>query len=64
MTKIENRDSKFCAEFNADSKTALVFLLALIVFDFYSFEDRKTNFSGDTYKHIYIVVNSGLLGLF
>ena len=27
-----------CAEFNADSKTVFVFLLALIVFDFYSFE--------------------------
>ena len=37
-TKIENRDSKFCAKFVADSKTVLVFLLALIVFDFYSFE--------------------------
>ena len=24
-TKIENRDSKFCAEFDADSKTVLVF---------------------------------------
>ena len=24
-TKIENRDSKFCAEFDADSKTHLVF---------------------------------------
>ena len=43
-----------CAEFDADSKTVLVFLLALIVFDFYSFEGRKTNFSGDAYKHIYI----------
>ena len=35
--KIENRDSKFCLEFDADSKTVLVFLLALMVFDFYLF---------------------------
>ena len=27
----------FCLEFDADSKTVLVFVLALMVFDFYSF---------------------------
>ena len=44
-TKIKNQDSKFCAKFNADSKTVLVFFfLALIVFDFYSFEGSKTHF--------------------
>ena len=37
--KIENRDSKFCWEFDAASKTVLVFLLAFMVFDFYSFEN-------------------------
>ena len=40
-TKIENRFVKLCAEFNADLKTVFVFLLALIVFDFYSFEKKK-----------------------
>ena len=53
-TKIENRDSKYCAEFDADSKTVLVlFFLALIVFDFYSFEGSKTHFTGET--NIYIL---------
>ena len=51
-TKIENRDSKFCAEFDADSKTVLVFFLALIVFDFYSFEGSKTHFTG---RQMYII---------
>ena len=37
--KIENVSSLHYLElFNADSKTVLVFFLALIVFDFYSFE--------------------------
>ena len=52
-TKIKNRDSKFCAEFDADSKTVHVFFLALIVFDFYSFEGSKTHFIGET--NIYII---------
>ena len=34
-TKIENLTSLLCAEFHADSKS--VFVLALIVFDFYFF---------------------------
>ena len=38
-TKIENLDLQFCAEFIADSKSVFVFLLALIVFDFYAFEN-------------------------
>ena len=57
--KIKNRDSKFCVEFDADSKTVLVFFLALIIFDFYSFEGSKTHFTGDTgetniYMYAYI----------
>ena len=28
-TKIKNRDSKFCAEFDADSKTVLVFFSSI-----------------------------------
>ena len=36
--KIENQASYLCAEFDADSKTVFVFILALIVFDFYSLE--------------------------
>ena len=44
--KIENLDLYFPTEFNADSKTVFVFLLALIVFDFYSFEGSKTHFTG------------------
>ena len=42
-TKIENLVSYLFTEFNADSKSVLVFLLALIVFDFYSFEISKIN---------------------
>ena len=53
-TKIENRDSKFCAEFDADSKTVLVFFLALIVFHFYSFEGSKTHFTGAANVYIYM----------
>ena len=37
----------FCAEFDADFKTVLVFLLALIVFDLFSFEGLKTHFTGE-----------------
>ena len=55
-TKIKNRDSKFCAEFDADSKTVLVFFLALIVFDFYSFECSKMHFTGETTNYIYIYI--------
>ena len=56
-TKIKNRDSKFCAEFDADFKTVL-FFLALIVFDFYSFEFSKTYFTGETniYMHILSII--------
>ena len=58
-TEIENQDSKFCAELDADSKTVHVFFLALIVFNFYSFEGPKTHFSGKAIRqmyHIYIYV--------
>ena len=42
--KIKNLASLLCAEFNADSKSVLFFfVLALIVFDFYSFEISKIN---------------------
>ena len=56
--KIENRDSKFCAEFDADSKTLLVFIfLSLIVFDFYSFEDSKHILQErQIYIYIYIYI--------
>ena len=47
MTKNENQDTKFCAEIDADSKTVLVFLLALIFFDLFSFEGSKTHFTGE-----------------
>ena len=63
-TKIKNRDSKFFAEFDADSKTVLVFFLALIVFDFYSFEGSKTHFTGETNIYIYICIYWVLLGGF
>ena len=39
--KIENVSSSLCLELNADSKTVLVFVLALIIFDFSSFEIKK-----------------------
>ena len=52
--KIANQDTKFCAEFDADSKTVLVFLLALIVFDLFSFEGSKTHFTGETNIYIYM----------
>ena len=57
--KIENQASQLCAEFNADSKTVLVFILALIVFDFYSFEGSKNTFyrrAKYKYKCIYIYI--------
>ena len=60
-TKIENRDTKFYAKFDADSKTVLVFLLALIVFDLLSFEGSKTHFTGEAnvyilYLHILSII--------
>ena len=42
--KIEDQASYLCAEFDADSKTVFVFILALIVFDFSSFEGSKNTF--------------------
>ena len=53
MTKNENQDTKFCAEFDADSKTVLVFLLALIFFDLFSFEGSKTHFTWQANVYIY-----------
>ena len=50
--EIANQDTKFGAEFDADSKTVLVFLLALIVFDLFSFEGSKTHFTGETNMYI------------
>ena len=55
-TKIKNLDSKFCAEFDTDSKTVLVFFLALIVFDFYFFEGSKTHFTGEANVYIYAYI--------
>ena len=55
-TKIKNRDSKFCAEFDADCKTVLVYFLPLIVFDFYSFEGSRTHFTEETNIYIYIYI--------
>ena len=52
--KIENHNTKCCSEFDADSKTVLVLLLALIVFDLFSFEGSKTHFTGETNMYIYI----------
>ena len=46
--------NSFFAELNINSKTVLVFLLALIVFDFYSFEGPKTHFTGEAYIYIYM----------
>ena len=49
VLKMENRVVYFCAEFDVDSKTGFVFFfLALIVFDFCSFEGSKTHFTGET----------------
>ena len=53
-TKIENQDTKFCSEFDADSKNVLVFLLALIVFDLFSFEGSRVHFTGETNMYIYM----------
>ena len=50
--KIENRDTKFCSEFDADSKTVLVFILVLIVFELFSFEGSKRHFTGETNMYI------------
>ena len=55
-TKIANQDTKFGAEFDSDSKTVLVFLLALIVFDLFSFEGSKTHFTGETNMYIYAYI--------
>ena len=55
---IENRASQLCAEFNVDSKTNLVFILALIIFDFYSFEGSKAHFTGEPNIYIYIYINA------
>ena len=47
----------FGAEFDADSKTVLVFFfLALIVFDLFSFEGSKTHFTGETNMYIYAYI--------
>ena len=46
----------FCVELDADSKTVLVFLLALIVFDLFSFEGSKTHFTGEAYVYIYAYI--------
>ena len=54
----------FVPKFNADSYTAFVFLLALIVFDFYSFGGSKTHFTGEAYIYIYKCIYLGLLGGF
>ena len=44
LSSFKNDDTKkLCAEFNADSKSVLVFVLALIVLNFYSFEIPKMN---------------------
>ena len=65
VEKIENQASYLCAEFDADSKTVFVFILALIVFDFYSFEDSKNPFyrKGKSI-YIYICIYCVLLGGF
>ena len=44
-------------EFDVDSKTVFVFFLALIVFDFYSFEGTKTHFTGELNIYIYIYMD-------
>ena len=53
---MKNRDTKFCLEFDANSKTVLVFLLPLIVFDLFSFEGSKTHFTGETNMYIYAYI--------
>ena len=48
---------RLCAEFYGDSKTVLVFVLALIVFDFYSFEGHNDTFyRRSKYSYIYIYI--------
>ena len=57
--KIENQASQLCAEFDADSQTVFVLILALIVFDFYSFEGSKNTFYRKgkcIYIYIYIYI--------
>ena len=62
MMKTENRDSKFCAEFDANSKTVLVLFLALIVFEFYSFEGSKTHLTGEANVYIFMHILSIIRG--
>ena len=54
--KIANQDTNFGAEFDADSNTVFVFILALIVFDLFSFEGSKTHFMGETNMYIYAYI--------
>ena len=56
-TKIGNQDTKFCSEFDADSKTFLIFLLALIVFDLLPFEGSKCKNQGYNENHICNISN-------
>ena len=60
--KMENQNTKFCVEFCADSKTVLVFLLALIVFDLFSFEGLKTHFTVEANVFIYMHILSIIRG--
>ena len=55
-TKIGIRSFVRIQKFDADSKTVLVFLLALIVFDFYSFEGSKRHFTGEANVYIYACI--------
>ena len=58
--KIENQASLLCAEFVADFKTVFVFILALIIFDFYSIEGSKKTFYRKgkcIYIYIYIYMH-------
>ena len=55
-TKIANQDTMFGAELYADSKTVIVFLLALIIFDLFSFVGSKTHFTGETNMYIYAYI--------
>ena len=43
-------------------KLSLFFFLALIVFDFYSFEGSKTHFIGETNIYIYMHILSIIRG--
>ena len=58
-SRIENQASYLGAECDADSKTVFVFILALIVFDFYPFEGSKNTFYRKgkcIYIYIYIYI--------